>query len=51
MGAVEGNASDVNIFHAELHARSIRFFSWWSPPEPMVEHRAPRMDDDERAAA
>jgi len=29
----------VNIFHTELNARSHAFFSWWAPPEPLLEQR------------
>ena len=29
----------MNIFHTELNARSHAFFSWWTPPEPLLEER------------
>ena len=36
----------VNIFHAELHARSIAFFGWWTSPEPLLEEHADQVDAD-----
>jgi hypothetical protein len=39
-----GNHDVVNIFHVELSARSHTFFSWWTPPEPLLEEHAPRVD-------
>jgi hypothetical protein len=48
----------VSIFDTEQLIRSATFFGWWSPTEPLLEHRDRsselvhvRSDEDDLAAA